>query len=385
MKSKVLMVSVLFPPAFGGASVQSIRLAKELVRQGEQVEFITDSGTGKTKKNEIYDGLSVTRLNTYSDNLLSKFRELVFSIKLIKFVASRPDIKIVHFHAIRGLELLTFPVLRLLGKKVILKLTLVGVDDPLAFKRRKLLSPFFMFGLRAANAMVAISKELKDRASMAGFGDDVVKIIYNGFDESHFFIPQTDVKKSLRQKFAIPDQVPVFLSVGKVEYRKGYDLLLQAFVHIQKQLPQANLLIVGPDDTESNPYYLELQAFIQSRNLSNVRFVGRQQNVHEYTQASDFFLFCSRQEGFGTVLIEAMACGLPTVAMNIKGVTEDIITDPRVGVINYSHIPAEYAAQTIELAASANQTNINEAVVLLQKKFSISNIAKSYIDLYQKL
>jgi L-malate glycosyltransferase len=385
LKSKVLMVSVLFPPSFGGASVQSIRLAKELIRQGEQVEFITDNGKGQTMKNEIHDGLTVTRLSTYSDNLLSKLRELIFSIKLVMFVAGRPDIKIVHFHAIRGMELLAFPFLRLLGKKVILKLTLVGVDDPLAFKSRKLLSPFFMFGLKAAHAMVAISKELKERAGLAGFGDNIVKIIYNGFDETHFHVAQPELKQSLRKKFDIPDQVPVFLSIGKVEHRKGYDLVLQSFVHIQKQLPHAHLLIVGPDDNERNTYYVELQEFIQRNKLKNVRFAGRQQNVYEYTQAADFFLFCSRQEGFGTVLIEAMACGVPTVAMNIKGVTEDIITDPRLGVINYSHNPAEFAAQAIELALSVNQADVREAVALLGEKFSISNIAKSYIDLYHKL
>jgi glycosyltransferase involved in cell wall biosynthesis len=379
------MVSVLFPPAFGGASVQSIRLAKELIRQGENVEFITDNGAGPTDKNVIYDGLVVTRLKTYSDSLHSKFRELIFSLKLIMFVAKRPDIKIVHFHAIRGIELLAFPILRLLSKKVILKLTLVGVDDPLAFKKRKLLSPFFMFGLKSANAMVAISKELKDRAGIAGFGDNVVKIIYNGFDESNFYIPQPELKQALREKFGIPYQAPVFLSVGKVEHRKGYDLLLEAFVHIQKQLPQAHLLIIGPDNIESNPFYKELQACIKKNDINNVRFMGRQQNVYEYTQASDFFLFCSRQEGFGTVLIEAMACGLPTVAMNINGVTEDIITDPRIGVINYSHDPEEFATQTLKLASSVNQQTKNEAVTLLGKKFSISNIAKSYIDLYQKL
>jgi L-malate glycosyltransferase len=385
LKSKVLMVSMLFPPAFGGASVQSLRLAKELIRQGEQVEFITDNGTGPTIKNDRYDDVAVTRLHTYSDNLLSKFRELIFSLKLVIFLAGRPDIKIVHFHAIRGLELLTFPLIRLLDKKVILKLTLVGVDDPLAFKSRKLLSPFFMFGLKSANAMIAISQELKDRSSQAGFSDDIVKKIYNGFDEAHFHVPAAGLKQSLREKLGIPAQAPAFLSVGKVEHRKGYDLLLQAFVHIQKRFPQASLLIIGPDDNERNPYYVELQQFIKTNKLVNVRFAGRQQNVHEYTQASDFFLFCSRQEGFGTVLIEAMACGLPTVAMNIKGVTEDIITDARIAVINYSHDPAEFAAQAIELVSTTEQATTSEAVALLGEKFSIANIAKSYIDLYQKL
>jgi len=383
--NKILMVSMFFPPTFGGASVQSLRLAKELIKQGCQVEFVSDNATQATIYNDHYDGVVVTRLKTYSENLHSKLRELIFSLKLIKFLLFRPDLKIVHFHAIRGLELLTFPIIRLMGKKVILKLTLVGVDDPMAFKSRKLLAPLFMWGLRSANHMIAISDELQQRAYQAGFNDQVVKKIFNGFDEENFFIADATLKNSLRKKLNIPESAPVFLSVGKVEHRKGYDLLLQAFVDIQKAKPDAALVIVGPDNVETNNYYTNLLAFINEHQLKNIFFVGRQYNVHVYTKASDYFLFCSRQEGFGTVMIEAMACGLPTTAMNIQGVTEDIITDQRIGTINYSHNPAEFAQQALSLITKASENEVRSAVKALCEKFSISNIAKSYIHLYRQL
>jgi glycosyltransferase involved in cell wall biosynthesis len=383
--NKILMVSMFFPPTFGGASVQSLRLAKELIKQGCQVEFLSDNATKPTIYNDQYDGVVVTRLKTYSENLHSKLREVIFSLKLIKFLLFRPDLKIVHFHAIRGLELLTFPIIRLMRKKVILKLTLVGVDDPMAFKSRKLLAPFFMWGLRSANHMIAISDELQQRSYQAGFDDKVVKKIFNGFDEENFFIPGPALKTELRQKLNIPASAPVFLSVGKVEHRKGYDLLLQAFADIQKAMPEAVLVVVGPDNVEANSYYVNLLAFITEQQLKNIHFVGRQYNVHEFTKASDYFLFCSRQEGFGTVMIEAMACGLPTIAMNIQGVTEDIVTDARIGVINYSHEPAEFAQQALNLIQAAKQEDIQLAVKALSDKFSISNIAKSYIHLYRQL
>jgi len=379
------MISMFFPPAFGGASVQSLRLSKELIRQGCSVEFFSDNGTSKTIKNDYYDDIKVTRVRTFSNNINSKVRELIFSIKLISFVVQRPDIEIVHFHAVRGLELLTFPILRVMGKKVVLKLTLVGVDDPMAFKQRRFLSPLFMFGLKYTNSMVAISEELLNRAVRAGFSVDVVRKIYNGFDEKNFFIPSSELKKNLRKKLNIKESAPVFLSVGKVEYRKGYDLLLRAFVDIQKAMPEAVLVVVGPDNVETNSYYVDLLAFIAERRLKNIHFVGRQFNVHEFTKASDYFLFCSRQEGFGTVMIEAMACGLPTVAMNIQGVTEDIVTDSNIGVIDYSHDPAEFAKRTLTLIHGTKQENIHNAVKSLSNKFSISYIAQSYIELYKHM
>lgn len=383
--NKILMVSMFFPPTFGGASVQSLRLAKELIKHGCNVEFLSDNATQPTIYNDQYDGVVVTRLKTYSENLHSKLRELIFCLKLIKFLLFRPDLKIVHFHAIRGLELLTFPIIRLMGKKVILKLTLVGVDDPIAFKSRKLLAPLFMWGLKSANHMIAISEELRQRCYQAGFDDKVVKKIFNGFDEENFFIPDETLKKNLREKLNIPESSPVFLSIGKVEYRKGYDLLLRAFVDIQKAMPEAVLVIVGPDNVETNTYYVNLLAFVSQQGLKNIHFAGRQYNVHEFTKASDYFLFCSRQEGFGTVMIEAMACGLPTIAMNIHGVTEDIIRDNRIGVINYSHDPSEFAQQALSLINHASEDQTHRAVKELSAEFSISNVAKSYISLYRDL
>lgn len=379
------MVSMLFPPDFGGSVVQSIRLANALIAKGVNVEFLADNGNKPTVINESYQDIQVTRLKTYSDNKTSKFRELIFCLKMLFFIISRPDLKIIHFHSIRGLEALFFPIFYILGRKVMLKLTLVDSDDPLTFKKRKNLSHMYMWGLNKVHAMVAISEELKKRALLAGINNEVVKKIYNGFDTTSFFIPEQTYKDQLKVKLGINSDGPIFLSIGKVEYRKGYDLLIESFSLIQKEIPSSQLLIVGPDNDCENPFYVELQRKIEVLELNNIFFLGKKDNAHEYIKASDSFLFCSRQEGFGTVLIEAMACGLPTVAMNIEGNTEEIVTDKRLGVICFSREPEGFAEITLQLMKNRNNKDIRTAAETLKMKFSIDAIANQYIELYKSI
>jgi glycosyltransferase involved in cell wall biosynthesis len=382
---KVLMISRLFPPNFGGAAVQSIRLAQALMKRGLHVEFFTDNGSGPTIEGDCFDGITVTRTSTYSDTPASKFRELVFCLKLCFFVIRRRELELLHFHSVSGLEMLLFPLFRMMGRKVVLKLTLVDSDDPLTFKNRRYLSRLYMWGLRSVHSMIAISEQLRVRSLAAGIDTQVVRKIFNGFDEGSFFIPDPQLKSALRQKLGIDESAQVVLSIGRVEHRKGYDLLLESFKLIQQRFPGISLVIVGTDNTDQNPFYVELCRKIEDNGLRNVSFAGNRNNAHEYIKAADYFFFCSRQEGFGTVMIEAMACGLPTVVMNISGITEEIVTDPRIGRICHSRQPEEFAHLALEFMSKATAPEIQASTKELKRRFSMACISQQYIDLYADL
>jgi glycosyltransferase involved in cell wall biosynthesis len=233
--------------------------------------------------------------------------------------------------------------------------------------------------------MVAISEELRTRSLAAGIDSQVVRKIYNGFDEENFFIPDLQLKSDLRQKLGIDESAQVILSIGKVEHRKGYDLLLESYRFIQQRFPGISLVIVGTGNTDHNPFYVELCRKIEECGLSNVSFVGNRDNAHEYIKAADYFFFCSRQEGFGTVMIEAMACGLPTVVTNIAGITEEIVTDPRIGRISYSRQPEKFAHLALEFMSKVTASEIQASIKELKQKFSMACISQQYIDLYAEL
>jgi len=379
------MVSMLFAPEdFGGAPIQALYLAKALGRKGIHVEFLTDNGV-RPSVQEIYEGVTVTRAKTFCAKPLSKLREVVFTIRILGFVVRRPDLQILHFHSIRGMESFLFPFFRVIGRKVLLKLTLAESDDPLTFRKRRLLGWAYFFCLTKVHRIVAISRRLKDLSREAGLPDKIVRLIFNGVNVDIFSPVSGRDKTEIRRRLEIEVSDVLLLSIGKIEHRKGYDLLLRAYERILDSIPNAALLILGPGNNESNEYYRNLQAFISERNLPRVRFLGKRTNVDDYLKASDCFVFCSRLEGFGTVLIEAMACGIPTVAMDIPGISADIITDDRIGQISANCTAEDFSSAVIALLGRVGRDEVLKAAADIRLRFSIDRIANQYIEIYQEI
>lgn len=111
------------------------------------------------------------------------------------------------------------------------------------------------------------------------------------------------------------------IAVGRYVYQKGFDLLLQAWSKIEKQYPDWQLSIFG--DGNRNPYeQLVKELGIDSRRC---HLNGPTTNIEQEYVNSSLFVFSSRFEGFGMVLVEAMACGLPVVSFACPCGPKDIV------------------------------------------------------------
>jgi len=379
----VLMVTINYPPDFGGAALQAIRLSESMRTMGVTIEFISDNGSNRSKA-EFYRGFKVTRLRTFSSHYHNKIRELIYISRLFGFILTHPEFKIIHFHSMRGLEALIFPLVRMLGRKVILKLTLIDNDDPMTFKRRKKIAFIYMWGLRFISQFVAISQRLAQSAYEADFAKHKVSLIANGVDVEKFRKANPSEFTIIKKSLGLERFDKIFLSVGSIEYRKGYDLMIRSWAVIREHFPSAVLVIIGPIKHEDR-YYSELLKYIKENNLDNIIFTGPKDNVQQYLSITDCFLFCSRAEGFGTVLIEAMASGVPVVAMNILGVTEDIVKDARLGGICYSGDPQDFARMAVELLNRSHSAGLSEAADEIRSEFDINIIAQKYVTLYGNL
>lgn len=380
---RVLMVAIKFPPFFAGAVVQAVRLAKELQKNGVEVQFITDNGQHRSVS-EVYEGLPVFRFSTYFKRE-SKLREFIYVAQIIIYLLrNHKRFDVVHFHSMKGLECLIFPICKALGKKVVLKVTLIDNDDPVAFSRRKM-GALISWGHRYVDRFAVISSGLYERCLASKIPAEKIQIIYNGVNNELFVQPRLEEKRQLRMAKGYSDYNKIFLSIGKVEHRKGYDLLIESWSAISEAFPKSLLLIAGPGAEDSNPYYVEIKNKISRLSLWNILFVGQIDSPAEYVRLADCFLFCSRAEGFGTVLIEAMACGVPVIAMNIPGVTQDIIKSDKIGHICFSLQPADFAAETVTFLKGLDQKALTLAAADVSRDFGICKIAATYIDLYKKL
>ena len=146
------------------------------------------------------------------------------------------------------------------------------------------------------------------------------RIIPTGIDLSDF---RGGDRNAFRQKYRIDPHRPVIVYVGRVAFEKNIEFLLLMLSQLRHNLPDALLIIAGEGPAEAR-----LKQMVDALNLSeNVLFVGYLERSTELPScylAGDAFVFASRTETQGLVLLEAMALGLPVVSTAIMG-TRDIL------------------------------------------------------------
>ena len=116
-----------------------------------------------------------------------------------------------------------------------------------------------------------------------------------------------------RETYGIPPDRPLLLYVGRVAHEKNIEFLLQAFVELRRTRPEAMLAIAG-----EGPAREHLQSLVMQLGLSaHVQFIGyleREGALADCYAAADVFVFASRTETQGLVLLEALAQGRPVVS-----------------------------------------------------------------------
>ncbi len=121
----------------------------------------------------------------------------------------------------------------------------------------------------------------------------------------------------------------IVLAVGRLHKLKNHSLLIRAFAYVYSNMPNARLLIVGDGDELSN-----LVSLVASLNLSDVvEILSFQLNPFPYYRNADVFVLTSDWEGFGNVIVEAMACDTPIIATDCPGGPSMITNNGEFGVL----------------------------------------------------
>lgn len=161
---------------------------------------------------------------------------------------------------------------------------------------------------KTANRFYACSK----KAGLWMFPESIVesdkfKVIHNAVDTKKFAY-NINTRQQMRKNLGVEDNF-VIGHVGNFCYPKNYPFILDVVEAASKQNPKIRLLLAG-----TGPDFEHVQNLVKDKNLQNkVIFLGQRSDIHDIMQAMDVFLFPSRFEGLGIVLIEAQASGLPCV------------------------------------------------------------------------
>ena len=201
--------------------------------------------------------------------------------------------------------------------------------------------PLFNLLWRRADIMLCISHAVREWLVGRGVPQDKARVIHYGIEPEKFSEPRVN----LREQWGLNDNAVVG-SIGRLEPRKGHDLLIQAMPELCMRVPSARLLIAGHDPCG---YGVTLRRLIDRLGLGEkLQLVGFQTDVVSFLNALDVFAFASSSEGFGQVVIEAMAAGKPVITSKIAPLTE-IVADGETGLLVESGSPQSFASAIAQL------------------------------------
>lgn len=224
----------------------------------------------------------------------------------------------------------------------------------------------------AADAFVAVSSGLKRQLSrLPGLRQKPIHLIYNPIIHKGF-------DAQLASKPALPSTIgpgePLVLAVGRLHRQKGYASLLRAFALVVRRKP-AHLVILGEGGDRD-----KLQDLANSLGISDrVHFLGYAPNPLAYMRRADVFVLSSIAEGFGNVIVEALASGTPVISTDCPHGPNEILAGGRYGTLVRVGDDAQMGQAIIEKISSPKQPMPEDLDEHL-KRFTIETIGERYLE-----
>ena len=236
---------------------------------------------------------------------------------------------------------------------------------------------------KLCDALLVKSRIIKEELiEWYGMPAEKIATIPNGVDYEHF-ASSTCTQEILEEIGAVsPDEVRIIF-VGRLSLVKNLGFLMRAFVTI-KSTVRMRLVIVG-DGSEADALHGQAKSLgIADR----IAFLGHKDNIAPYLRACHIFALPSQYETIANCLLEAMAAGLPCVALrpgtgNVRTSSDEVIKDGVSGFLPDGNDPLAMAAVLTELVQSQELRHaIGQAgQKIIKERFSWENCARQYIDL----
>ncbi|KON47416.1 glycosyltransferase family 4 protein [Mariprofundus ferrooxydans] len=196
------------------------------------------------------------------------------------------------------------------------------------------------------------------------------------------FMPNSSARSDLRKQVGISESEILLLFLGRLNRDKGVLDLAAAFAKIAVKLPRLHLLFVGPD--EGN-----LQDAVKSTSaefVQRVHFIDYTDKPESCFAAADIFCLPSYREGFGSVIIEAAACGVPAIGSRIYGIS-DAIREGQTGLLFEAGNSDQLAKEIEQLATNSTlRSQMGKAAFeRARDDFSTKRLVQAWLDYYDGL
>lgn len=369
-----MILSTPLPPT-EGIGFYSWNLARFLVRQGHEVTLIT-RGSQKESWCEKVDGITIWWARFLPVYPLHVHLHSLFVNRLVQDLDTQVDVW--HLHT----PLVKFPRTR--------RPVLVTIHTPMKADTSKIpVKNFYSLAIRLqsvvslqletelfkkAKQLVSVSNSVADELQAYGVLRQNVRVLGNGADTDIFY-PGNSQR----------DDAAYFFTAGRLAPRKGLEDLVRCAGIVTQKYPQYQFLVAG-----SGPLEHELRDQIDSAGLqNNVRLIGHitdRTEMNRLYQNAVAYIHPAHYEGLPTVLLEAMACGIPVITTAVSGAL-DVVQDGVNGLLVPPHKP-DILANTIFslLETPALGERLGKAACqTIRQHYSWEVISKKYLAQYQTL
>lgn len=393
---KICIFTETYYPVVGGGETQARLLAEGLITNGHSVMVLTRRSDAPLKQHENYGDVSVYRLGPVGSGQLKKWGLLLSSLPALVRLRDQYDLIFVSGYRIIGLTAVL--VGKLFRKPVVLKADSQGEmsgeffesglkkfgtsRSSLAFR---LFLDFRNFILKKAEAFSAISPEIASEWASNRVPLNKIHVIPNGVDTALFAPANADQKSFLREKLNLPKAAIIAIYTGRLVSYKGLPLLLKVWDEIRCRHENAILLLAGTGGLDIHNCEAQLHDYVTSAGLEkNVWFLGSVQNIPEYLQAADLFVFPTENDAFPSSLIESMACALPIVTTPV-GAIKTIMSNRETGLLvqpgNFEQL---FEALDVILSDKAFASRLGQAARrIVKERYSVGSMMRKYLSLFE--
>ncbi len=215
------------------------------------------------------------------------------------------DVEIVHAHTAHAVALAAMAVRRTPARMVLTRRT--------AFRLRA--NPFTRWKYRRASAMIAISERVKEMLVVGGMSQATIEVIPSGVPMDREVVPGS------RVELGVSMDAPLTVLVGALAREKDPLTFVRAVAVARERVATLRALIVG-----DGPLRAAVESEVEELGLSDtLRLTGHRTDADSLIAAADLLVLCSREEGLGSVLLDAMALGKPVVATDAGGIPEIVV------------------------------------------------------------
>ncbi|MDC0056686.1 glycosyltransferase family 4 protein [Alphaproteobacteria bacterium] len=386
-KIKVLMVTgVYFPEMKVNGAILQVQKIINALKNNIYFEILTDTREKELTNQNKCDGIKVNRV--FINIKQPTYFRLELLVRLYRYFIHILSHHIIHIHGYSKRNALIILLARLLRKRIIIKLTSLGKDDPLSIKHKSYLG-WLIFCL--SDYYIATSKAFLDSCLKSNIPEKKYKFIPNCVNANQFSKYEIKEKNILRMKMGYSKNEFLLLFVGHFSKDKQPQILYEAWKIVKKSGIQVKLIFIGRTHSsyEVDPEIANrIKSDAHNNELSSeIIFIEQTNEIDNYMKISDLYIQPSRREGLPNAMLEAMSSSLPCIVRKISGVTDWVLGKEAAELLVDSDDPKVFADKIVYLINNPSESvrlgKILRQIIL--DRFLCKNIHLKTLSLYRSM